>query len=304
MAAFCRRHSYRGGKPPAELLRRLRNAPIAPVGLPDDTLRTIIAAQVASLRAVQAALTDVEAAIADRVAAHPRARLLEQLPGVGMINRPATCRGRSDPGPRRHRRASSHRMRRRTRDQGIRQDHRRLLPLGRQHPRPAKPSLPSPTTPECNHPGQAVSTPTLAPAANATPTPPASWPVPGSASSGRAGTPEPLRPRPPPRAPSTHTPTRVDLGNSSATSPDRSTNPQHAPHRGITSLTNIEESSGSTRRSGDAPTSSASSPIGARSSGSSAPSSPSSTTNGPKAAATSDSTSSPRPRPSTKISRR
>jgi hypothetical protein len=68
MAAFCRRHSYRGGKPPAELLRRLRSAP---VGLPDDTLRTIIDAQVAVLRAVQAAVTDVEAAIADRVAARP-----------------------------------------------------------------------------------------------------------------------------------------------------------------------------------------------------------------------------------------
>jgi transposase len=86
MAAFCRRHSYRGGKLPAELLRRLRAAPVAPVGLPDDTLRTIIGAQVAVLRAVQAAVIDVEAAIADRVAAHPRARLLEQLPGVGMIN--------------------------------------------------------------------------------------------------------------------------------------------------------------------------------------------------------------------------
>jgi transposase len=34
MAAFCRRHSYRGGKSPAELLSRLRSAPIAPVGCP------------------------------------------------------------------------------------------------------------------------------------------------------------------------------------------------------------------------------------------------------------------------------
>ena len=36
MAAFCRRHSYRGGKSPAELLARLRAAPTAPVGLPAD----------------------------------------------------------------------------------------------------------------------------------------------------------------------------------------------------------------------------------------------------------------------------
>jgi transposase len=86
MAAFCKRHSYRGGKPPAELLNRLRSAPIAPVGLPDETLRTIINAQVALLRALGAAIADVEAAITSRVAHHPRARLLERLPGVGVIN--------------------------------------------------------------------------------------------------------------------------------------------------------------------------------------------------------------------------
>ena len=86
MAAFCRRNSYRGGKAPAELLRRLREAPVAPVGLPGTTMRTIIHAQVALLRALQAAISDVEATIADRVASHPRARLLEQLPGVGIIN--------------------------------------------------------------------------------------------------------------------------------------------------------------------------------------------------------------------------
>ena len=51
--------------------------------------------------------------------------------------------------------------------------------------------------------------------------------------------------------------------------------------------------SGSTARSAAAPTSSASSPTGTPSSASSAPSSPNNTTNGPKAAATSASTSSP-----------
>ena len=86
LAAFCARHSYRGGKPPAELLSRLRGAPVAPIGLPEETLRTIITAQVALLRALKAAIADVETTIADRVANHPRARLLEQLPGVGMIN--------------------------------------------------------------------------------------------------------------------------------------------------------------------------------------------------------------------------
>lgn len=86
MAAFCRRHSYRGGKPPAELLARLRAAPAAPVGLPAETLEAIIGAQVQLLRSLQAVINDTETLIAARLAAHPRARLLQNLPGVGMIN--------------------------------------------------------------------------------------------------------------------------------------------------------------------------------------------------------------------------
>ena len=54
--------------------------------MPAATLSAIVAAQVDLLRALQAAITDIERVIADRVAAHPRARLLEHLPGVGIIN--------------------------------------------------------------------------------------------------------------------------------------------------------------------------------------------------------------------------
>jgi transposase len=86
MAAFCRRHSYRGGKSAAELLARLRAAAVAPIGLPPATLAAIITAQVGALRALQAAIADIERVIAERVAAHPRGRLLVQLPGVGVIN--------------------------------------------------------------------------------------------------------------------------------------------------------------------------------------------------------------------------
>src|SRR5215472_7771786 len=86
MVAFCRRHSYRGGKSAAELLTRLRAAPAAPIVLPATTLAVIIHAQVDTLGALQAAIADIERVIADRVAAHPRARLLAQLPGVGVIN--------------------------------------------------------------------------------------------------------------------------------------------------------------------------------------------------------------------------
>jgi transposase len=46
MASFCRRHSYRGGKTPAQLLARLRSAPTAPVGIPAATLAILVRAQV------------------------------------------------------------------------------------------------------------------------------------------------------------------------------------------------------------------------------------------------------------------
>jgi transposase len=86
LAAFCRRHSYRGGKTPIQLLERLRTAPVAPVGLPAATLRVIVGSQVNHLRALQAVIADVERQIRDKVNSHPRAQLLRQLPGVGVIN--------------------------------------------------------------------------------------------------------------------------------------------------------------------------------------------------------------------------
>lgn len=86
MAAFCHRHSYRGGKSAAELLARLRSAPAASIGLPPATLSAIIGAQVRLLRALQKVIADIERVIADRVATHPRGQLLQRLPGVGTIN--------------------------------------------------------------------------------------------------------------------------------------------------------------------------------------------------------------------------
>jgi transposase len=86
MAAFLRRHSYRGGKSPALLLARLRAEPQAPLALPAATLTAMVSAHVQQLRTLQTAITGIEHLIADRVAAHPRARLLRDLPGVGTIN--------------------------------------------------------------------------------------------------------------------------------------------------------------------------------------------------------------------------
>ena len=86
LAAFCRRHAYRGGKPPAELLARLRAAPIPPAGLAPAVLAQLIGAQVQLLRSLQATIGELETAITQRVAQHPRAKLLRELPGVGTIN--------------------------------------------------------------------------------------------------------------------------------------------------------------------------------------------------------------------------
>jgi transposase len=86
MASFCRRHSYRGGKPPAVLLARLRSAPTTPVGIPPATLATLVGAQVQLLRTLLVTIAELESRIATRVACHPRAKLLASLPGVGTIN--------------------------------------------------------------------------------------------------------------------------------------------------------------------------------------------------------------------------
>lgn len=86
MTAFLRRNSYRGGKSPALLLARLRAEPQASLALPATTLAAMVSAHVQQLRTLQAAIAGIEHLIADRVAAHPRARLLRDLPGVGTIN--------------------------------------------------------------------------------------------------------------------------------------------------------------------------------------------------------------------------
>ena len=84
--AFLRRHPYRGGKTAAELLARLRAAPVAPVGLPTATLAAMITAQVQLLQTLHQLISDTERLIAARVVAHPRTALLAELPGVGVIN--------------------------------------------------------------------------------------------------------------------------------------------------------------------------------------------------------------------------
>ena len=98
MASFCRRHSYRGGKPPTVLLARLRSAPTAPVGIPPATLAILVRAQVQLLRTLLGTIAELDAAIITRVAAHPRA---QAAGGAARCRhhqpRPAAGRGRAGP---------------------------------------------------------------------------------------------------------------------------------------------------------------------------------------------------------------
>jgi transposase len=86
MAGFCRRHSYRGGRSPAELLGRLRTAPTAPVGLPPEVLTELVGAQVRLLRTLLATIADLDRALAAGLLGHPKAKLLETLPRIGEVN--------------------------------------------------------------------------------------------------------------------------------------------------------------------------------------------------------------------------
>ncbi len=57
MAQFCRRHSYRDGKSPAELVRRLRAAPASANPIAPNILEAIVRASTAQIRLLN---TEVE----------------------------------------------------------------------------------------------------------------------------------------------------------------------------------------------------------------------------------------------------
>jgi Transposase IS116/IS110/IS902 family len=150
MAAFLRRDPYHGGKKAGVLLERLRAAPETPEVLPAATLAAMTSAHVQQLRSLQAAITGIERLIADRVAAHPRARLLEKLPGVGVINLAQLL---AEAGPILDRTGSAKQAASEcgaaqvTPASGKTTGVYFRWPLA---PAPARPSPPSPTTPGCN----------------------------------------------------------------------------------------------------------------------------------------------------------
>ncbi|HEY8621824.1 MAG TPA: IS110 family transposase [Dermatophilaceae bacterium] len=86
LAMFCRRHSYRGGRTPGELLERLRAAPEAPVGIGPETLAELVRAQVRLVRATLRTIAELDQALGAALLDHPKARLLGSLPRVGEVS--------------------------------------------------------------------------------------------------------------------------------------------------------------------------------------------------------------------------
>jgi transposase len=87
MAAFCAKVHYSGGRTPAELLERLRGAP---VGIADAAGTAAggdaVLAMVAVLRALNAAIKDLERSIQARLSGHPDGEIFTSLPRSGMVN--------------------------------------------------------------------------------------------------------------------------------------------------------------------------------------------------------------------------
>lgn len=86
MRQFCRRHSYRGGKSPAELVSRLRAAPASADPIADTVLEAIVRPFLAQIGLLNAQITGLERQLADTLATHPKTALLTTLPRVATVS--------------------------------------------------------------------------------------------------------------------------------------------------------------------------------------------------------------------------
>src|SRR5207244_8575029 len=86
MAMFCRRHSYCGRRPPAELLARAQAAPEAASGLDPGVLAEVVRAKVRVLRALLETIADLDRGIGAALLVHPSAELLAAMPRIGELN--------------------------------------------------------------------------------------------------------------------------------------------------------------------------------------------------------------------------
>jgi transposase len=86
MAMFCKRHGYSGRRSPAELLSRLRTAPVASEVLDPRVLGRLVQLQMKLVATVKASIAELDQAIAMAVVDHPKTSLLEALPRIGKVN--------------------------------------------------------------------------------------------------------------------------------------------------------------------------------------------------------------------------
>lgn len=86
MGQFCRRHSYRGGKSPAELVTRLRTAPVSANPVAPSVLTSIVRASVAQIRLLNTQITALERDLVAALAVHPKTAVLQTLPRVATVS--------------------------------------------------------------------------------------------------------------------------------------------------------------------------------------------------------------------------
>ena len=149
------------------------------------------------LTALAAQIKALEAEIAAQLAAHPDGHIFTSpAPRRHAARRPAARRDRRLPVPVPRPRVAGRAGRGRPGHPPVRQAHRASASGGRSTASSATPSATSPPTPGTPAPGPRPSTTPPAPAARTTRTPSASWPAPGSTSSGAAGRTAPPTTRP------------------------------------------------------------------------------------------------------------
>jgi transposase len=87
LAQFLRRHAYCGRRPAAELLGRLRDAPVSRAGEAEcDASGELVRSMVAVLVPLVAQVQQLSAAIAAALADHPDGPLIQSLPRSGQVN--------------------------------------------------------------------------------------------------------------------------------------------------------------------------------------------------------------------------
>ncbi|USQ77778.1 IS110 family transposase [Ornithinimicrobium cryptoxanthini] len=86
MRQFCHRHSYRGGESPAELVQRLRAAPVSASAIAPSVLTVIVGASIIHIRMLNGQIVVLEQQIATALAAHPKTSLLQTLPRTATVS--------------------------------------------------------------------------------------------------------------------------------------------------------------------------------------------------------------------------